>query len=82
MVIGLNAKAWYTFKIRELSMDCRTPVPPIHTVYHAFGFKPITVKFGEFTHFWMLFQMTCPIFNSIDNEVDNEVEFFAEFYNP
>ena len=31
MVIGLNAKAWYTFKIRELSMDWRTPVPPIHT---------------------------------------------------
>ena len=28
MVIGLNAKAWYTFKIRELSMDWRTPVPP------------------------------------------------------
>ena len=23
MVIGLNAKAWYTFKIRELSMDWR-----------------------------------------------------------
>ena len=31
MVIGLNPKAWYTFKIRELSMDWRTPVPPIHT---------------------------------------------------
>ena len=31
MVIGLNAKAWYTLKIRELSMDWRTPVPPIHT---------------------------------------------------
>ena len=31
MVIGLNAKAWHTFKIRELSMDWRTPVPPIHT---------------------------------------------------
>ena len=63
MVIGLNAKARHTFKIRELSMDWRTPVPPIHTkVYHAFGFKPITVKFGESTNFWMLFQMTCPIF--------------------
>ena len=37
-------------------------------VYHAFAFKPITIKFGEFTNFWMLFQMTCPIFNSIDNE--------------
>ena len=35
-------------------------------VYHAFAFKPITIKFGEFTNFWMLFQMTCPIFNSID----------------
>ena len=31
MVIGLNTKAWYTVKIRELSMDWRTPVPPIHT---------------------------------------------------
>ena len=31
MVIGLNTKAWYTFKIRGLSMDWRTPVPPIHT---------------------------------------------------
>ena len=31
MVIGLNVKAWYTFEIRELSMDWRTPVPPIHT---------------------------------------------------
>ena len=31
MVIGLNPKAWYTFKIRELGMDWRTPVPPIHT---------------------------------------------------
>ena len=37
-------------------------------VYHAFAFKPITIKFGEFTNFWMLFQMTCPIFNSIDTE--------------
>ena len=37
-------------------------------VYHAFAFKPITIKFGEFTNFWMLFQMTCPIFNSIDIE--------------
>ena len=31
MVIGLNAKAWYTFKLRELSMDWRMSVPPIHT---------------------------------------------------
>ena len=31
MVIGLNAKAWYTVKIRELSIDWRTPVPRIHT---------------------------------------------------
>ena len=30
-------------------------------VYHAF-------VFGKFTNFWMLFQMTCPIFNSIDIE--------------
>ena len=37
-------------------------------VYHAFAFKPITIKFGKFTNFWILFQMTCPIFNSIDNE--------------
>ena len=37
-------------------------------VYHAFAFKPITIKFGEFTNFWMLFQMTCSIFNSIDIE--------------
>ena len=29
-------------------------------VYHAFAFKPITIKFGEFTNFWMLFQMRCP----------------------
>ena len=31
MVIGLYAEAWYTFKMRELSMDWRTPVPPIQT---------------------------------------------------
>ena len=37
-------------------------------VYHACVFKPITIKFGTFTNFWMLFQMTCPIFNSIDTE--------------
>ena len=37
-------------------------------VYHAFAFKPITFKFGKFANFWMLFQMTCPIFNSIDIE--------------
>ena len=37
-------------------------------MYHAFAFKPITIKFGEFTNFWMLFQMTCSIFNSIDIE--------------
>ena len=37
-------------------------------VYHAFAFKPITIKFGKFTNFWMLSQMTCPIFNSIDIE--------------
>ena len=37
-------------------------------VYHAFAFKPITIKFGKFTNFWMLFQMTGPIFNSIDIE--------------
>ena len=37
-------------------------------VYHAFAFKPITIKFGKFTNFWMLFQMTGSIFNSIDIE--------------
>ena len=37
-------------------------------VYHAFAFKPITIKFGKFTNFWMLFQMTCSIFNSIETE--------------
>ena len=37
-------------------------------VYHAFALKPITIKFGEFTNFWMLFKMTCPIFNLIDIE--------------
>ena len=41
-------------------------------VYHAFAFKPITIKFGEFTNFWMLFQMTCPIFNSIDIECSHQ----------
>ena len=25
-------------------------------VYHAFAFEPITIKFGEFTNFWMLFR--------------------------
>ena len=29
---------------------------------HAFAFKLITIKFGEFTNFWMLFQMTVSIF--------------------
>ena len=37
-------------------------------VYHALAFKPITIIFGKFTNFWMLFQITCPIFNSIDIE--------------
>ena len=41
---------------------------PLLKVYHAFGFKPITIKFGKFTYFWMLFHVTCPIFNSIDTE--------------
>ena len=36
-------------------------------VYHAFAFKTITIKFGKFTNFWMLFQITCPIFKSILN---------------
>ena len=53
--ISLNAKAWYTFKIIEFRMG---PVPPIHT--YSFAIKPITVKFGKFTNFWMLFQFTCP----------------------
>ena len=37
-------------------------------VNHAFAFKPITIKFSKSANFWMLFQMTCPIFNSIDFE--------------
>ena len=41
-------------------------------VYHAFAFKPITIKFGEFTNFKMLFQMMCPIFNSIDIECSHQ----------
>ena len=44
-------------------------------VYHAFAFKPITIKFGEFTNFWMLFQMTCPIFNSIDMNVRTKKKY-------
>ena len=32
------------------------------------GLNQITIKFGKFTNFWMLFQMTCPIFNLIDIE--------------
>ena len=31
-------------------------------VSHAFVFNPITPKYGKFTHFWMLFEMTDPIF--------------------
>ena len=41
-------------------------------VYHAFAFEPITIEFGEFTNFWMLFQMTCAIFNSIDIECSHQ----------
>ena len=41
-------------------------------VYHGFAFKPVTIKFGEFTNFWMLFQMTSPIFNSIDIEYSHQ----------
>ena len=37
-------------------------------VYQAFVFKPITIKFGKFTNFWMFFLMTCLIFNSITTE--------------
>ena len=44
------------------------PSSLILKVYHTFAFKPITIKFGEFTNFWMLFQMTCSIFNSMDTE--------------
>ena len=46
-------------------------------MYHAFAFKPITIKFGEFTNFWMLFQMTCPIFNSIDIEYSYQEKIFS-----
>ena len=42
--------------------------PLILKVYYAFAFKPITIKFDKFTNIWMLFQMTCPIFNSTDTE--------------
>ena len=42
--------------------------PLILKVYHAFVFKPITIKFGKFTNFWMLFPMTCLVFNQIDTE--------------
>ena len=35
-------------------------------------FKRISIKFGEFTNFWMLFQMTSPIFNSIDTEYSHQ----------
>ena len=38
------------------------------------AFKPITVKFGKFTKFWMRFHMTCPIFNSIDGEYSYQVK--------
>ena len=53
-------------------------VPPVYTklscfseflkVNHSFALKPITVKVNKFTNFWMLFQMTCPSFNSINIE--------------
>ena len=46
-------------------------------VYHAFAFKPITIKFGEFTNFWMLFQMACSIFNSIDIECSHTEKIFS-----
>ena len=46
-------------------------------VYHAFAFKPITIKFGEFTNFWMLFQVMCPIFNSIDIEYSYQEKMFV-----
>ena len=32
-------------------------------VYHAFVFKPITIKFGKSTNFGVLFQITCSFFN-------------------
>ena len=44
-------------------------------VYHASGFKPITIKFGEFTNFWMLFNMTCSIFNLIDIEYSYQEKY-------
>ena len=46
-------------------------------VYQAFAFKPITIKFGEFTYFWMLFQMTCSIFNLIDIECSHTEKLFS-----
>ena len=54
MVIGLNAKAWYTFKIRELSMDWRTPVPPIHTkCTMPLGLNLVNLLiFGNFLNFY------------------------------
>ena len=45
------------------------PSSLILKVYHVFAFKLITIKFGKFNNFWMLLQMTCPIFNSIDIDI-------------
>ena len=51
-------------------------------VYHAFAFKPITIKFGEFTNFWMLFQMTRSIFNSIDIECSHQEKKYVRTQSP
>ena len=46
-------------------------------VYHAFAFKPITVKFSKFTNYWMLLEMACPILNSIDIEYSYQEKIFS-----
>ena len=46
-------------------------------VYHAFAFKPITIKFGKLTNFWMVFQMRCLIFNPINTEYSYQAKIFS-----
>ena len=51
------------------------PSSLILKVYHAFAFKPLTIKFGKSTNFWMLFQTTSSIFNSIDIEYSYQEKY-------
>ena len=88
-VVGWIAKAWYTFVLVYIR---GTGVPPIRTklsyfsnlkkTYHAFAFKPVTVKFGKSSNFWMLFQMMCPIFNSIDIEYSYQEKKYVHTHSP